>query len=478
MTHAATQCPPRGRNTVARPRGSSGIRGGALCKPCARSAGRRPTASSAHWRARECHRQETEFRRDARPIPLLGTRTPSAPRPRAGGARGLAAREPAIHAIPCRGAGSGAGGPVSCISLARSIRLCHRRQARKARTHGRFRRRSRRHPPLERLDLREPRATAARSRGPGPADLLPAALASAAAASRRATICANGTTGAIEAVVGTGAELDVELGYYHDRTPRGAAGCVRDAGLLAGSGTLVVADGTAIPTVDLAGRALRAPRVRRGGDGGRPPRRVAVRPPTPAGIYVFERRVLDRGLGERLPGHQGEPDPAAPPRGRARRGARGAAFCPHVFNAQTYLAVNQWMLERLARDDRSGDALVHPTAIVERGRASWGRCSSVPAPACRPGRRSSGPPASARDRWWATTPWSRGRCSGAAARSATGRSCTAAWSAHGRDRAQAARRGCNVVTPPRLAPSPDVRGHGGPASRPPSASSPVSMGLA
>src|SRR5437879_4403041 len=69
---------------------------------------------------------------------------------------------------------------------------------------------------------------------------------------RPATICANGTSRAIEAVLGDGSELKMELSYYHDGTPRGAAGCVRDAGVRTGAETLVVTDGTAIPTVNLS----------------------------------------------------------------------------------------------------------------------------------------------------------------------------------------------------------------------------------
>ena len=107
-----------------------------------------------------------------------------------------------------------------------------------------------------------------------------------------ATICANGTTRLIENTIGNGDELAMELNYYQDATPRGAAGCVRDAGLAAGSDTLVVTDGTAVPTVDLA-EVLAAHRISGAGmtvvvhrDGS------ASAPPTPAGIYVFDRRVL------------------------------------------------------------------------------------------------------------------------------------------------------------------------------------------
>jgi mannose-1-phosphate guanylyltransferase len=184
-----------------------------------------------------------------------------------------------------------------------------------------------------------------------------------------ATICANGTSRAIEAAFGDGGALKMELSYYRDGTPRGAAGCVRDAGVRTGSETLVITDGTAIPTVDLAellashyasGAALTAVVHRE-------PSPSA--PPIPGGVYIFERWVLDR-----VPetGFQDIKESLIPKLHRA--GERVVAhetngFCPHVLNAQTYLAANQWVLERLAQEgrDRGVELLVHPSAWVERG---------------------------------------------------------------------------------------------------------------
>ncbi|HXB56314.1 MAG TPA: NDP-sugar synthase [Vicinamibacteria bacterium] len=184
-----------------------------------------------------------------------------------------------------------------------------------------------------------------------------------------ATICANGTSRAIEAAFGGGAELNMELSYYHDGTPRGAAGCVRDAGLRTESETLVIVDGTAIPTVDLAellashdesGAAVTAVVHREF---------FPSAPPSPGGVYVFERRVLDH-----IPetGFQDIKENLIPKLHRA--GERVVAhetgrFCPHVLNAQTYMAVNQWMLQRLAEKgrDHGDESLVHPSAWVEQG---------------------------------------------------------------------------------------------------------------
>jgi NDP-sugar pyrophosphorylase family protein len=183
---------------------------------------------------------------------------------------------------------------------------------------------------------------------------------------KHATICANGTTRAIEAALGNGGDLDMELSYYQDSTPRGPAGCVRDAGVRTGSQTLVVTDGTAIPTVDLAellashyasGAAVTAVVHRENPHSA---------PPSPGGVYVFERRALDH-VGAN--GFQDIKENLIPRLHRAgERVVAHEGFCPHVLNAQTYLAVNHWMLQRLAHAGESvGGILLHPTASVDPG---------------------------------------------------------------------------------------------------------------
>ena len=183
----------------------------------------------------------------------------------------------------------------------------------------------------------------------------------------RVTICANHASRAVEAVLGRSAELEMELSYYQDDTPRGAAGCVRDAGLSTDSETFVIADGSAIPTVGLA-ELLAAHRA-----SGAPVTAVVHRnrsrstPASPGGVYVFERRVLDL-----IPEHgfQDIKENLIPRLHRA--GERVMAYesegvCPRVLNAQTYLAVNQWVLERRVREEGEGEGLIHPTAWVEPG---------------------------------------------------------------------------------------------------------------
>lgn len=183
---------------------------------------------------------------------------------------------------------------------------------------------------------------------------------------RRAKICANGTTRLIATALRDRGNLDMDLSYYLDGTPRGPAGCVRDAGLRTASETLVVTDATAIPTVDLAellashyasGAAVTAVVHRE---------RALSASPSPGGVYVFERRALDH-VG--ASGFQDIKENLIPRLHRA--GERVVAhasesFCPHVLNARTYLAVNHWMLQRLAHADESmGGVLLHPSASVD-----------------------------------------------------------------------------------------------------------------
>jgi mannose-1-phosphate guanylyltransferase len=208
---------------------------------------------------------------------------------------------------------------------------------------------------------------------------------------QRATICANGSTGAIEDAVGGGAELDLALSYYRDRTPRGAAGCVRDAGLLAGTRTLVVADATAIPTLDLrdvlashrASSAAVTVVVHRDGS--------PSAPPAPAGIYVFDRRVLEQVSASGFQDIKENLIPRLHRAGERVLAHEAPSFCPHVFDAQTYLEVNEWMVERAARDARPGRPLVHPAAIIERGARLVGPVQIGPDTCIRSGATVVGP---------------------------------------------------------------------------------------
>jgi mannose-1-phosphate guanylyltransferase len=199
-----------------------------------------------------------------------------------------------------------------------------------------------------------------------------------------ATICANGSSRAVRARLADEAALPLRLGYYEDPIPRGPAGCVRDAGLLSEADTLVVAEGTLVPSADVA-ELLEAHRSSRAAltivvDQERRRRGLsAERPPSPSGLYVFDRRVL-----ETIPatGFQDIKESLIPRLHRA--GERVfthavAGVSPRVLNCETYLAVNEWMIDRVTDTPGSlsgyylrwrnggtpcGDVLAHVTAQI------------------------------------------------------------------------------------------------------------------
>src|SRR6266705_2711535 len=65
----------------------------------------------------------------------------------------------------------------------------------------------------------------------------------------RATVCANGSTHALRRHLADGKRMSIDLHYFEDDVPRGAAGCVKDAASVRDARTLVVADGTSIPVL-------------------------------------------------------------------------------------------------------------------------------------------------------------------------------------------------------------------------------------
>ncbi len=188
------------------------------------------------------------------------------------------------------------------------------------------------------------------------------------------TVCANSASRLVRQFLGDGGRLGLELDYYEDWTPRGPAGCVRDAGLCAAADVYVVTDGTIIPQTDLA--ELLAAHQRAAAT-----ITVAVHPVfdgnaaegvlRPAGIYVFDRAAL-----EHVPptGYQDIKEVLIPR--LHQRGARVAVHpisgsCPRVAGFDSYLAISAWMLEQLAAQPappreytRRGEALIHDGATV------------------------------------------------------------------------------------------------------------------
>jgi NDP-sugar pyrophosphorylase family protein len=109
-----------------------------------------------------------------------------------------------------------------------------------------------------------------------------------------------------------------------------------------------------------------------------------------------------------------------------RAGARVMAYesegvCPRVLNAQTYLAVNQWVLERRVREEGESEGLVHPTAWVEPGARLVGPVQLGPRVRVQSGATIVGPTSIGAESTVGRNAWSRGRWCGVAARSGRAR---------------------------------------------------------
>jgi mannose-1-phosphate guanylyltransferase len=169
---------------------------------------------------------------------------------------------------------------------------------------------------------------------------------------QHAAVCLNDATRHVRGALRSDAGLSPELEYFHDDAPRGPAGCVRDAGLVLPGRTFVVAEGAQIPTVDLqellrshhrsgAALTIALDQDRRQLMGGQ-------RPPSPAGLYVFDRRAFDLIAAS---GFQDIKEGLVP-----RLYEAGECINLHVVpgvsvrihDVESYLAVNEWMVQRLA----------------------------------------------------------------------------------------------------------------------------------
>lgn len=187
-------------------------------------------------------------------------------------------------------------------------------------------------------------------------------------------VCANRETRALQEPVARHIPDGMKLSYHEDSMPRGAAGSFRDAAATSSAEAFVVTDGSAIPTVDLP--ALLAAHQSSGAtvtvvvdaeccqDG-----KGALQ--SPSGTYVFNRRAIERVPAR---GFYDIKETLIPQ--LYREGERIVAYrtdtpSPRVLSPTTYLAVNEWALERLAPSRyqsngyvRCGDSLIHEDAMV------------------------------------------------------------------------------------------------------------------
>lgn len=188
-----------------------------------------------------------------------------------------------------------------------------------------------------------------------------------------ATLCANGESRHVRTCLGTGSEIGMALEYYEDWTPRGPAGCVRDAAMQSDGEVFVVVEGAIIPRIDL--REL----VRAHADADAAVTVVVSsdhhngnglgRHLSPTGIYVFQREALQHVSKT---GYQDIKEVLILRLYDANR--RVVTYvtekeCPRVSDAASYLSVNGWMLAQITSDPESlpeyrkvGESRVHRNA--------------------------------------------------------------------------------------------------------------------
>lgn len=188
------------------------------------------------------------------------------------------------------------------------------------------------------------------------------------AGARRVTICTNHDAAALWKALRDGRSLDMDLHYYIDRSPRGPAGCLRDAFSGGQADVAVLMEGSAIPTFALAdvllghfesSAALTV--VAESGPGGL----------RPSGCFIASGASIERVPATGFQDIKEGLVPRLLAEGLSVRLARTLAPTLRVQNLASYLDVHDALLRRmvervdeLAGFDRFGSVWVHRTAQV------------------------------------------------------------------------------------------------------------------
>lgn len=187
---------------------------------------------------------------------------------------------------------------------------------------------------------------------------------------RQATVCSDSDSPALRACVDAAAP-DLQVRYLEDVAPRGPAGSVRDAAAGVDADTLVVADATALPVVDLA--ALVEAHHAAGAAMTVVVARDAMGRLRPTGAYVLERAVCSLVPEHGFYDIKEQLVPQLYAAGENVGTFLAASLAPRVLNAHTYLALNAWVIERALGDRQPPEgfsaregALVHTTALLDR----------------------------------------------------------------------------------------------------------------
>ncbi len=218
---------------------------------------------------------------------------------------------------------------------------------------------------------------------------------------RDVAVCANSDSRHVRHHLADGARWHLALSYYEDQSPRGPAGCVRDAGLAWPARDLVVIEGTVIPGFDLtellqthrnAGAALTVVAKRMSGHD-------VVEPGLEsAGVYVFSRAAV-----QAIPpsGYQDIKEMLIPrlhSQGLTVAVHETRAMTPRVTTPSAYLDLCGSVLQRMGHEGRDlsgyrrlGQAYVHVTATVADNARLYGPVLLGPDSHAADGARVIGP---------------------------------------------------------------------------------------
>ena len=186
------------------------------------------------------------------------------------------------------------------------------------------------------------------------------------------TLCANSDSRQMRDTLADGSALNLDLEYFEDWTPRGPAGCIRDAAEVSDAERFVVVDATIWPRYDLgailcdhlqSGAEMTIATVR---DFSYPAHKVRL---GPVGVYILERSILAH-----IPatGYQDVKEVLLPQLHAECRRVHTYTLpmaCLRLVDADSYLSLNALAVEWLSHNGqdlagyrRIGQSLVHESA--------------------------------------------------------------------------------------------------------------------
>ncbi len=195
-------------------------------------------------------------------------------------------------------------------------------------------------------------------------------------------VCGNRETRLLRSRLGRHVPRGLSVSYHEDPMPRGAAGSARDAAFSSQASTFVVADGTMIPSVNIADLLARhhvADACLTVVVHVEPAHNGVARRCAPTGIYVFSRRAFDAVPARGFCDIKEELIPRLYAAGERVIAYEAAEEAPRVLDSATYMAVNEWIVERFVGSPeapgeyvRIAEALVHRDARVAEDAALIG----------------------------------------------------------------------------------------------------------